>query len=282
MAFFAIVRTRQVAILETFGRFTRTLEPGLNFFIPFIQQKRAVLKTSLLQDDFKFEVKTKDNAFSLLSIAVQYEITDPREAYYSLSKPLEQINSHIENTVRSLVPKMTLDELFESQDDICNQVKVTLGEKMERFGYRIDKTLITEIDPDVKIKEAMNQVLADQRLRDAAAFEAEAERIKLVATAQADKERKELQGQGIARQREEIMNGYKTIIEEFSDKFDLPPELIANMSMATQFMDMVERICRSDNAKTIFLPYGPSGSSDIVTQLRQSMMEGVEGMDNKS
>ncbi len=269
---FTFVRTSECRILETFGKYSRVLEPGLNVYIPFVQRKTRVIPTNLQQDNFNFTVKTRDNAFSDLGISVQYRVADPVEAHYSMGDPIDQMNAFIENVVRAEVPKMDLDDLFESQDDICRIVKATLSEKMTGLGFVIENTLLTDIRPDEKIRKAMNDVLAAKRLRDAAKYEAEADRISMVAKAEADKERKQLQGEGIAAQRKAILKGYEEGIQEFTHSTGLSSDVGAIISLTTQFYDTIERAAR-DGKNAIFVPYGPGQSDNIMTTIRQALLE---------
>src|SRR5690554_7350993 len=97
---------------------------------------------------------------------------------------------------------MRLDDVFERKDDIAIAVKAELNEAMSDYGYDIIKTLVTDIDPDVQVKEAMNRINAAEREKVAAEYEAEAERIKIVAKARAEAESKRLQiGRASCRER---------------------------------------------------------------------------------
>jgi regulator of protease activity HflC (stomatin/prohibitin superfamily) len=115
MVFFKIIQTSTTGLVQTFGRYTRTVQPGLRFHFPLIQ-KITPISNRLRQESFDFEVKTKDNVFTNLGLAVQYRIhsEDSSTAYFSLDNPHDQLNSYIENVVRSSVPKMNLDQLFEA------------------------------------------------------------------------------------------------------------------------------------------------------------------------
>jgi len=115
MVFFKILQTSTTGILQTFGKYTRIVNPGLHFYFPFVQEITPI-SNRLRQESFNFEVKTQDNVFTKLGLTVQYVIKpeDTATAYFSLDNPREQINSFIENVVRSQVPKMTLDQLFEA------------------------------------------------------------------------------------------------------------------------------------------------------------------------
>ena len=172
MAFFGpvfFIPTASVGVRTTFGRYTSTLKPGLNFKVPFIQQVYH-MPTNIRQENFGFRVKTKDDAFSTMHLSVQFKVheDDASHAFFSLSNPIKQIHSYIENVIRSHVPQMTLKELFEDQDSLCKRVKETLGPMMKENGYTIMNTLVTDIAPDKEIQNAMNRVVASERLRQAA------------------------------------------------------------------------------------------------------------------
>ena len=158
MVFFKFIATSCTGIGQTFGKFSGTFNPGLTFYLPIIQ-KISVINNRLQQDSFKFNVKTKDNVFVTLGLDVQFQVKpeDSEKAFFSMNDPLRQINSYIENTVRSRVPKMKLDELFESQDDICKSVETELAQKMTSYGYTIQNTLVTDIMPAQEVVDAMNQ-----------------------------------------------------------------------------------------------------------------------------
>ncbi len=174
------------------------------------------------------------------------------KAFFSLDNPVEQINSYIENVVRSRVPKMILDDLFESQDDICKYVGDQLSDKMMEYGYSIENTLITNIEPDSQVKNSMNKIQATKRLQEAAKNEADAEYIKQVRQAEADCERKRLQGEGIRLQREAILNGYTQNITDMKSLTGLSAIQIIDFMRNMQELDAMESIGRSTNTKTLF------------------------------
>jgi regulator of protease activity HflC (stomatin/prohibitin superfamily) len=139
---------------------------------------------------------------------------------YKLTDPHAQIRSYVYDVIRSAVPKMELDDAFESKDHIAIAVKDQLHELMSSYGYEILQALITDLDPDVKVKQSMNQINAQQRLREAAREKAEAEKILQVKAAEAEAEAKYLSGVGVARQRKAIIDGLKDSITEFSGNVD--------------------------------------------------------------
>lgn len=251
---FRIIQESTSGVVQTFGKFTRLVKPGLRVYIPFIQ-KITPVSNRLHQHNFKFEVKTKDNVFAYLDIAVQYQIKfeDTEKAFFSLSNPMQQIDSYIENDIRSYSSKMKLDDLFESQNEICENILNNLFAKMKKHGYTIVNTLITSIDPNNEVKNAMNKINATERLKAAAKNEADSHYIKEVRQAEADRDRKRLQGQGISEQRIAILKGYESGIDDMANNLGLTPKEIIEFVMKTQHLDTLEAIGKSNNTKTLFM-----------------------------
>ena len=175
---FFVVRQQTVAVVERFGRFKRVAMPGLNIKMPLIDRIIAKPSLRIQQLDVQIETKTKDNVFIVCVVSVQYCILTDKvaEAVYKLQNPQEQITSYVFDTVRARVPSIILDDVFQKKDDIAMAVKQELDSVMDDFGYSIVKTLVTDIDPDAKVKSSMNEINAAQRMREAAVQQAEAEK----------------------------------------------------------------------------------------------------------
>ena len=215
LAAFFIVKQQTAAIVERFGRFQSIRQSGLQLKIPLIDRIAGRLSLKIQQLDVIVETKTLDDVFVRLKISVQYKVVKEKvyEAFYKLDYPHEQITSYVFDVVRAEVPKMKLDDVFVKKDDIAIAVKTELNEAMMDYGYDIIKTLVTDIDPDAQVKEAMNRINASEREKIAAQFEGDAARILIVEKAKAEAESKRLQGQGIADQRREIARGLEESVE---------------------------------------------------------------------
>ena len=210
-----IVKQQTAAIIERFGRFLVIRQPGLHIKIPFIDRIAGRLSLKILQLDVIVETKTKDDVFVKLKVSVQYKVLPEKvyDAFYKLDFPQDQITSYVFDVVRAEVPKMKLDDVFEKKDDIANAVKGELNDAMINYGYDIIKALVTDIDPDQQVKEAMNRINAAEREKVAAQYEGDAARILIVEKAKAEAESKRLQGQGIADQRREIARGLEESVD---------------------------------------------------------------------
>lgn len=195
---FFIVKQQTSGVVERLGKFQSVRSSGFQLKIPIIDSVVGRINLKVQQLDVLVETKTKDDVFVRLKVSVQYQVMKDNvyDAFYRLESPRAQITSYVFDVVRAEVPKMKLDEVFERKDDIAIAVKGELNEAMIEYGYDIIKTLVTDIDPDEQVKQAMNRINASEREKVAAEFEAEAERIKIVAKARAEAESKRLQGQG--------------------------------------------------------------------------------------
>ena len=166
LAFF-IVKQQSAAIIERFGKFQSIRHSGLQLKIPLIDRVAGRLSLKIQQLDVIVETKTLDDVFVRLKISVQYKVVKEKvyEAFYKLDYPHEQITSYVFDVVRAEVPKMKLDDVFVKKDDIAIAVKTELNEAMMDYGYDIIKTLVTDIDPDAQVKEAMNRINASNLKR---------------------------------------------------------------------------------------------------------------------
>lgn len=269
-----VVRQQSVAIVERFGRYQKTATSGIHIRLPFGIDKIAVrVQLRLLQSEIIVETKTKDNVFVTLNVATQYRVNEQNvtDAYYKLMKPESQIKSYIEDALRSSVPKLTLDELFEKKDEIALEVQHQVAEEMSTYGYIIVKTLITKVEPDAEVKQSMNEINAAQRKRVAAQELANADKIKIVTAAEAEAEKDRLHGVGIAQQRKAIVDGLAESIQELKEaNISLNEEQIMSILLTNQYLDTLNTFAAKGN-QTLFLPNTPNGVDDIRTQVLSAL-----------
>ncbi len=273
-AFFT-VNQQTAAIVQRFGKFARVAEPGLAFKIPFVEAVAGRLNLRVQQLDVQVETKTEDNVFVHVVVAVQYHVLPDKvyDAFYRLANANMQITAFVFDVVRARVPMIKLDDVFEKKDEVADAVKNELSHVMYDFGYAIVKALVTDIDPDHKVKEAMNEINAAQRLRVAATEKGEAERILRVKSAEAEAQSKALQGKGIADQRKAIVDGLRESVDEFQKGVPgTSAQDVMNLVLMTQYFDTLKEIGASSESNTILIPHSPGSLSDLTTQMRNAMM----------
>jgi regulator of protease activity HflC (stomatin/prohibitin superfamily) len=265
-----IVREQTAYIIERLGRFSHIALPGFGLIIPFIDRKASVQNLRVQQLDVTVETKTMDDVFVNLQVSVQYQVMRDKikEATYSLDNPRNQIASYIFDDVRAEVPKLELDDVFAKKDDIASAVQKNIAESMNEYGYYIIKALITDIDPDHKVKESMNRINAAKREKEAALQEAEAKKIRIVKEAEAEAEAKRLSGEGIAQQRLEIVRGFKESVEDFKKSLDkVTHEEIMQFVLMTQYFDTIKDIGANSKNSSILMPHSPGGMKDFQEQI---------------
>ncbi|SDS37713.1 SPFH domain-containing protein [Gramella sp. MAR_2010_147] len=263
-----IVKQQTSAVIERFGKFTSIRSSGLQLKIPLIDQVAGRINLKVQQLDVLVETKTKDNVFVKLKISVQFQVRKDNvyDAFYKLESPHDQITAYVFDVVRAEVPKMKLDDVFERKDDIAIAVNRELNEAMQSYGYDIIKTLVTDIDPDVQVKAAMNRINAAEREKVAAEYDAEADRIKIVAKARAEAESKRLQGQGIADQRREIARGLEESVDVLNN-VGINSQEASALIVVTQHYDTLQAIGEETNSNLILLPNSPQAGSDMLNNM---------------
>jgi regulator of protease activity HflC (stomatin/prohibitin superfamily) len=268
------VPEQRIAVVERFGKFERLAQPGFLFLpVPCVCMVSGMVNLQVQQLNVRIETKSLDNVFVTLVVAVQFQPIAEKvyESYYRLSNPRNQINSFVFDVVRSSVPKMELDELFLNKEKIADDVETQLSHLMFEYGFRIRDVLVIDIDPDENVKAAMNEINANRRLRVAAQEKAEADKIMVVKKAEAEAESKYLNGRGIARQRQAIVEGLQTSVSEFTDGKELAPKDILELLLITQHFDMIEHVGAHAGDSTLFLSHNPGSIITTGDQIKQML-----------
>lgn len=267
------VKQQTAKIVERLGKFHSVRQSGLQLKIPIIDRVAGRLSLKIQQLDVMVETKTKDDVFVKLKVSVQYKVIREAiyDAFYELENPHDQITSYVFDVVRAEVPKMKLDEVFIRKDDIAIAIRTELEEAMNTYGYMIVKALVTDIDPDVTVKQAMNRINASEREKIAAEHEGEAERIRIVAKAKAEAESKRLQGQGIADQRREIAKGLEDSVEVLN-RVGINSQEASALIVVTQHYDTMQSMGENSNSNLILLPNNPSSGSNMLSDMTASFV----------
>ncbi|GAB2297254.1 Protein hir2 [Dionaea muscipula] len=270
-----------VGIKETFGQYNDILEPGCHC-VPWCFGSRIAghLTLRVQQLDVRCETKTKDNVFVTVVASVQYRALAEKaaDAYYKLSNTREQIQAYVFDVIRASVPKLYLDSVFEQKNDVAKAVEDELEKAMSHYGYEIVQTLIVDIEPDVHVKRAMNEINAAARMRMAATEKAEAEKILQIKRAEGEAESKYLSGVGIARQRQAIVDGLRDSVLNFAGNVPgTSAKDVMDMVLVTQYFDTLREIGASSKSSAVFIPHGPGAVRDVASQIRDGLLQGKSG-----
>lgn len=271
-----ITRTKTVKILETFGKYSGTRNAGISLKLPVpFQVCVKTIHLNIQEISMTLDLKTSDNLFINYPVIVQYKVTDAFKAHYELNDSKKQIMSYISNLVRSEVGKRSFLELYAIRDELQDEVKAVLADKMNGYGFEIVDVLVNEPIPTTEVQNAYNSVTSSERQKEAAKNIAEANRIRLVEEAKAQKESKRLQGEGIADQRNAIVKGFKESTESMAQDLGISNEVAVLMILQLNKFDTI-RDASAGKATVIIT----DGSSDSESREMQKMIAGLAALPN--
>ena len=273
--FFFTVEQQERAIVERFGKFVRVAGPGLQRKSPFVEKVAGRMSLQVEQLNADIETKTRDNVFVVVKLAIQYMVgagqDKVKDAFYKLDDPEVQMKSYAFDVVRSHIPTMDLDEAYADADTIAMHIQDTLHRQMADYGYEIVKALVTNIEPDQRVKDAMNNINASQRNQIAAAAQGDAQKTLAVKKAEGERETMRLQGEGVAAERKAIAEGLHESLEIIAQHGLDMREAMALVAL-TQYTDMIRALGEGAKTNTILLPHSPSAVGDLMAQIRDGIL----------
>lgn len=271
-----VVQQQQEYIIERFGRFNRTMLPGLHVKIPFVERIAAKVDLRTRQTAMKIDGKTKDNVTITMSVAAQYHVSYDRGAtpeqsgvfrsYYMLADPEDQMRAYITDALRSAIPNYSLDEVFDNKDSIAADVNATVAARMVDYGYDLVSTLITSIGLPPDVEASMNKINSAQREKEAAQALADADRIKVVVEAQAQAQAMEESGRGIAAQRTAIAQGIAASLDVIKES-GVSTHEANQLFLFTQWTDMMSLFARNGKSSTVVLPSDFEQTASMFDQM---------------
>ncbi|WKZ29690.1 MAG: SPFH domain-containing protein [Candidatus Dojkabacteria bacterium] len=268
-----IIPQNHVSIVEQLGRFNRVIPAGINLVIPVIERIAVRVNLAVRNFLFEFDAVSNDKVAIRLKANLIYavDVTNVYAYWYELSDPKQTVASFVENYVRSFIATQTHEELLEKREEIAAYLLEHLSEKFLKWGIRIDGFQVTDIMFPTEITDAMSKVVASVRLREAAMNEAEARKVRVVKEAEAEKDSRILMGEGVAGERQAIIDGLKRSIDDMKTIPGLNTHEVMNLIVLSQYFDTIKSIGNTDNTKVMFLNPAPEGASDIIQQLSSAL-----------
>lgn len=267
-----IVPSGSVGTVLRFGKYVGYQEPGLMCCCWPIYSISSV-SLAVRQMASNSTCKTKDNVTMNVKTCVVYRIEKSKlkAAVFDIHNPEVQISANVDDVLRSTLPTMDLDEAYGAKERVCDSILQSVRKSMAPYGYQIINVLITDLSPEASVLQAMNAINAARRQREAAVEQGEAQRILQVKAAEADAEAKFLSGQGVARMRKAVADGFKESMESMSQG-GLSSQEAMHMMITTQYLDTLKDFANNPNAKSIMVPHGPGAVKDIEAQVRDGFM----------
>jgi regulator of protease activity HflC (stomatin/prohibitin superfamily) len=298
-----LVQQAEIMIVERLGKFDRLLEPGLHIMIPFIEQKRKVswtftyfdagrhnyatyMKTfyriDLREAVYEFpkqNVITKDNVMMEINALLYYQITDVKAAVYEVSNLPEAIEKITQTTLRNVIGSLDLDETLISRDQINQKLRIILDEATDKWGVKINRVELQEVNPPKDIRIAMEQQMRAERNRRAIMLEAEGSKGSAILQAEGVKEAEILRAQGQAQARiieadAEAQSKLKIAQAEAQTlemiKATLPAHTDPTVYLtALKYLQALPEMTKGQNNKLIIVPYEAASLAGAVTSIKQ-------------
>ncbi|MCX5309024.1 SPFH/Band 7/PHB domain protein [Streptomyces sp. NBC_00160] len=203
LAVFTVIRAVRIVPqararnVERLGRYHRTLKPGLNVVIPYIDRVYPVIDLREQVVSFKPQpVITEDNLVVEIDTVLYFQVTDPRAAAYEIANFLQAVEQLTVTTLRNVVGSMDLEKTLTSRDTINNQLRGVLDDATGKWGLRVNRVEIKAIDPPQSIKDAMEKQMRAERDKRAVILGAEGQRQSQILTAEGEKQAAVLRAEG--------------------------------------------------------------------------------------
>jgi regulator of protease activity HflC (stomatin/prohibitin superfamily) len=243
-------------VVERLGKFSRTLSPGLNIIVPYIEAVRQRITTrDIILDIPQQEVITRDNAVILTNAVAFIRVTNPRDALYGIEDFRLAIQQLVMTTLRSILGEMTLDEALSNREQIKTRLKDQIVDDVADWGVTVKSVEIQDISPSASMQDSMERQAAAERER--RAIETTAEGNKNAAILEAD-------GKLAAAEREAkaqivLANASAEAIRMISDNIQ-DKELPAMFLLGDRYINSLEKISESPNSKFVIYPADLQGA----------------------
>ena len=248
-----VIPQARAGVLERLGRYSRTLDPGLNIVVPFIERVRPLIDLREQVVNFKPQpVITQDNVVVSIETVLYFTITDPRSATYEIASPLQAIEQLTVTTLRNVIGGITLEETLTSRENVNTELRGVLDEATGKWGIRINRVEIKSVDPPPDIKAAMEKQMRAERDRRAAILTAEGTKQAAILTAEGEKQSAVLKAEG-ARQAailraEGEAKAIATVFEAIH-KGDADQKLLSY-----QYLQMLPQLAQGEANKVFVIP----------------------------
>ena len=217
--------------------------------------------------------KLKDNAFVAVEFVQQFWVTKDdatvRKLVYELGANYEdRIQERVHNEARSVLNRLDLNEVFDKKDEIGHEVEVELKKWLADYGITLEATLTNDVNPSEDVVASMNEKKRAEFQLQTAELQAEAEYKKTVRAAEARREGKIADGEGIAGQRNAIFKNISDTVLAMSEAFDgqVPVDQILHHVLELQRLDTQEQIAKNSDTTTVFVPYRGGTQSDDMSE----------------
>lgn len=304
-----IVKQSEALVIERLGRYRTTMTAGINILIPFVDRPRASVwryskedamgervvaykmleRIDMRETVFDFprqSVITRDNVVTEINALIYFQITDPVKSVYEISNLPNAIEKLTQTTLRNVLGELDLDECLSSRDTINTKLRAILDEATNKWGVKVNRVELQDINPPQDIKEAMEKQMRAERSRRAQIIEAEGTKTAAILEAegqkgadinQAEGERQAaiLQAEGQANARLQVAEAEAKAIRMVAEAVSTTKADPTQYLIAVRYVDALEKMMETSNDKSrvVFMPYEASGMMGSVGSIKELLKD---------
>ncbi len=280
-----VVRQHERGVIATFGKYTRTAEPGLNFVMPFFQTLQRVDMRETVLDVIPQAVITKDNAACTVDAVVYYEVTDPFRRIYNVVDFRTAAIKLAQTNLRNIIGTMQIDEVLVSREKVNTELREVLDDATDHWGVRVTRVELQAVEPPRDIVDAMSRQMKAEREKRAVILDAEGVRQSQILEAEGERQARILRAEGEAGAIREIADADKfrqytgaegealAITTVFSAIHEGDP---THDLLAVKYLEMLAKVADGQATK-IFLPLEASGMLAGIAAAGEVFAEGQSG-----
>ena len=290
-----IIQQSETMVIERLGKYNKTLPSGINIIWPIVDKPReiiwryvsrdeslesrsyvatrAVTRIDLRETVYEFpkqDVITKDNVGTEISAVIYFQVTDPVKAVYEISNLPDAIEKLTQTTLRNVIGEMDLDQTLTSRDTINGKLRMVLDEAGHKWGVKVNRVELQEINPPKEIRDAMEKQMRAERDKRAKILEAEGDKIAKVLqseglrtaainNAEGEKQSKILKAEGDAEARIRTAQGEAEAIQKITQAIASTKSDPVNYLVAIRYIDTLKEMVSGKDNKMIYIPYEATG-----------------------
>jgi regulator of protease activity HflC (stomatin/prohibitin superfamily) len=273
-----IVRQYERGLIETLGRYTRTVEPGLIVIFPPLQRIRIVDMREQVIDVPPQDVITKDNVVVTVDAVIYFQVTDPVKVVYEVSNFSLAALKLAQTNLRNVIGDLELDQTLTSREKINFQLRQVLDEATDKWGVKITRVEIQKIEPPKDITDAMSKQMKAEREKRAMILEAEGIRQSAILKAEGEKQSAILSAEGKAEAIKKVADAEKYQIEIIFDAIHNGKP--TNDLIAIKYLETLQKVA-DGKATKIFIPIEATGVLSSIAGIKELFSETKETKEEK-
>ena len=300
---FKIVQQSETMVIERLGKYSRTLTSGINIIWPIIDRpreimwryiregldgKNIILKTLVTKIDLretvydfpKQNVITKDNVVTEINAILYFQIIDPVKAIYEIDNLPDAIEKLTQTTLRNVIGEMDLDQTLTSRDTINSKLRAVLDEATHKWGVKVNRVELQDINPPHDIRDAMEKQMRAERDKRAKILEAEGTKAQLsleaeghkvaeINQAEGEKQAQILRAEGEAQARLKVAEAEAEAIKKITQAISTTKSDTVNYMVAIRYIDTLKDMVSGKDNKTIYIPYEATGVLSSIGGIKE-------------